>query len=531
MANLFWVGALPASWDGTALLKWSATSGGVGGLAIPTSADNAFVDANSGSGTLTLASGNTGCLNLDFTGFTGTFAGSAAITISGGLTAASGMTWSNTSTLTFGATSGTNVITSAGKTFNNSLTLNGVGGIWQFADDHSNNSAKTITLTNGTVDINGKTVTVGIFSSNNSNTRTIAFGTGNVTLTGSGTTIWTTGGVTGLTITGTPVVNCTYSGSTGSRTINTGTISEANSVSFNVSAGSDTFVTSPSVNQALKNLDFTGFSGAYTPTGIPTVYGNLTCSATMSVTSSTNTITLGATSGTKAITSNGAVFNCPLEFDGVGGTWQFADDLTVGSSRSVTLTNGTLDGNGKNVSLPSFGLHAGTKTLTLGSGTWTVTDSGSAWNALTNGTGLTVSASVGIISMTSASAKTFAGNGKAWPTLNQGGAGTLTVTGSNTFNDMTNTVAGIVSLTSSTTTTVTAFHLGSTTFNAVTPGTFAALVCASGTINVSSLTIKDSHASGGARFQSYTTNGNVDNGGNTGWIFTEPTYRHMLRYS
>jgi hypothetical protein len=42
--------------------------------------------------------------------------------------------------------------------------------------------------------------------------------------------------------------------------------------------------------------------------------------------------------------------------------------------------------------------------------------------------------------MTSASAKTFAGAGKAWPRLNQGGSGALTITGSNTFNGMSNTV-------------------------------------------------------------------------------------------
>jgi hypothetical protein len=43
--------------------------------------------------------------------------------------------------------------------------------------------------------------------------------------------------------------------------------------------------------------------------------------------------------------------------------------------------------------------------------------------------------------MTSASAKTFAGGGFTYPTLNQGGAGTLTITGANTFNNITNTNA------------------------------------------------------------------------------------------
>jgi hypothetical protein len=37
--------------------------------------------------------------------------------------------------------------------------------------------------------------------------------------------------------------------------------------------------------------------------------------------------------GIKTITSNGKTINSPVSFIGVGGTWQFQDAFTVGSTR------------------------------------------------------------------------------------------------------------------------------------------------------------------------------------------------------
>jgi hypothetical protein len=63
------------------------------------------------------------------------------------------------------------------------------------------------------------------------------------------------------------------------------------------------------------------------------------------------------------------------------------------------------------------------------------------------------------INMTSASAKIFSGNGGTYPTLNQGG-GPLTITGTNTFNNITNTLSGAtITFPSSTTTTFNNFSL------------------------------------------------------------------------
>jgi len=108
MPNRFWVGGT-ATWDNVAGTKWSATSGGAGGASAPTSADDVFFDANSGTGIVTTASTAT-CLTANFTGFTGTFNAATSWTIQTSLTFGAGMTI----------------------TGNGSILKQGNGGTWTF---------------------------------------------------------------------------------------------------------------------------------------------------------------------------------------------------------------------------------------------------------------------------------------------------------------------------------------------------------------------------------------------------------------
>jgi len=55
MANRYWVGGTD-TWNATAGSKWSTTSGGAGGSAVPTAADDVYIDANAG-GNVTFATG------------------------------------------------------------------------------------------------------------------------------------------------------------------------------------------------------------------------------------------------------------------------------------------------------------------------------------------------------------------------------------------------------------------------------------------------------------------------------------------
>lgn len=143
----------------------------------------------------------------------------------------------------------------------------------------------------------------------------------------------------------------------------------------------------------------------------------------------------------------------------------------------------------------------------------------------TNVTGLTVSSATGVISMNSASAKNFVGGGKAWPTLNQGGAGTLLIESSNTFANITNSVQpATITIAASTTQTVAAFGVSGTAGNLITldsspAGTRATLSNSTGTVEVSNVSIKDISATGGANWNAFLKSGNVDAGNNLGWDF------------
>jgi len=218
---------------------------------------------------------------------------------------------------------------------------------------------------------------------------------------------------------GDPIVELTYTGSVGTRTIAavSGT-NEAKAVSFRILGGTDTIATG--TNRSFKNLDFTGFSGTLTNT-TRNIYGSLTLSTGMTLTAGANATTFAASSGTKTITTNGKTLDFPLNFDGVSGTFQFADALTQGSTRAFTITNGTV----------------------------------SLKNGVTNTVGAFATSST---------------NQKFLQSTLAGSQATLSQSG--------------------------------------------------GTVNANNLTIKDINATGGATWNAYTTNNNVDAGNNLGWDFS-----------
>lgn len=197
MASRYWVGGT-GTWNDSDTSHWSATSGGASGASVPTASDNVFINGSSGGGTITTGSTNP-MLNLDFTGFAGTFTGTNVINIYGGITLSTGMTWSATGSMNFYATSGTNVITSNGKSFSNQMTFEGVGGTWQLADAFTNSASEYMILNKGTFDANNNNLSIGIFSSSNTYTRSITMGSGTWTITGVGTA-WDLGTTTNLTL-------------------------------------------------------------------------------------------------------------------------------------------------------------------------------------------------------------------------------------------------------------------------------------------------------------------------------------------
>jgi len=327
MAVRYWVGG-NGTWDGASTTNWSTTSGGASGASVPTSADSVFFDANSGTGTCT-TSGARSCATINFTG------------------------------------------SNIGLTLEANLTLTGA-----------------FTFTAGTLTLQSFALSCSAFIPTGATARSVAFGTGSITLTGNNVNVWSGDNMSNFTVTGTPTVNATYSGSTGTRTFNlgnTGTPGEANTVSINITAGTDTVAL---YGNGARDVDFTGFAGTWAATGVnKTMYGSLTLATGMSLAASIGTLTFAATSGTKTITTNNKTIDGAITFNGVGGTFSFADALTQGSTRAFTITNGIVQlKNGTTNTVGSFATGAGTTQRFLQS---------------------TVAGSQATISSTSASAATY----------------------------------------------------------------------------------------------------------------------------
>jgi hypothetical protein len=330
-------------------------------------------------------------------------------------------TWSNPDALN---TSGSIAITTGTLTAGASITT----------------TAGSFALTAGSLNLGSYTHNFNTFNSNNANTRTIDFGTSTVNITGSATTIWTTGTVTSLTILGTsPTVNFTYSGSTGTRVISFGGLSEANSINVNISAGSDAITLS---GASFKSLNFTGYSGAC-PLGNNTIYKDLTLSATQTIATS-GTLTFAGTSVTQTITSNGLTIptatltinsaTTTVQTSGAltttgaltltTGTFNINANLTIGSASNFTFTAGTINANnGANITCGVFSSsNSNTRTLNMGWGTWTLTSTSTVWNiSNTTATGITLNAQQSRILINNTTATTtsssFGGGGLTYYTL------------------------------------------------------------------------------------------------------------------
>jgi hypothetical protein len=552
MATYYWVGG-DGTWDASSTANWSLTSGGLPGVAAPSSADTVIFDSASGTGTCTTAAGAT-CTTATLN--------------------------SSTLNLTLGA----------------NLTQLG-----------------SFTLTLGALNLNSNSLTCTVFSSSNSNVRSIDFGTGNITLTDSNRLVWSTSTANNFTYTGTPTVISNYSGSTGTRTFNHGGgggATEANTPSFYITAGTD----SVSIASLSKTLDFTGFNGTLNNIAI-FVYGNLVISSGMTLAAGANSISFRATSGTQQITTNGKTLDFPITQNGVGGTVQLQDNLTMGSTRTFTLTSGTLDLSSGNRTL-STGLfssnNSNTRSIAFGTGKITVTgNAATVWQMATQtgfaptgsklveftyagGTGtrsiahgststgnsttalnFSVTAGTDIVDMVNTgslyvinlnftgfsgtlndirytiygnliftsgmtltsqtTATSFAGTGTTQNITTAGktldfpltfdGVGSTFVfqdaltQGSTQAFTVTN---GTVQLKNGVTSTVGAFATSGTNqkfLQSTTPSSTATLSQASGTVDASYLTIRDITAIGGATFNAFTDQSNVDAGNVEGWDF------------
>jgi trimeric autotransporter adhesin len=195
----------------------------------------------------------------------------------------------------------------------------------------------------------------------------------------------------------------------------------------------------------------------FSPFGVFSMYGDLTLSASVTVTGSAQTITFSG-QGTSTITSSGVTIDRPITIDCGTGTVQLADALELSSARTFKLTSGTFDAVSYNVTAGKVSLSAASgnpaRALKMGSGTWTLTGTGNIWgDGGFNTGGLTLykgTANI-LLSDTSGATRLFSGGTLSYNKLTIGGAtgtSTLTITNNNQFTELasTKTVAHTIAL-------------------------------------------------------------------------------------
>jgi hypothetical protein len=520
--TLYWVGG-NGTWSGTSTTNWSNTSGGTGGVVAPSLVDDAIINASSGSPTVTL-SGSAACKSLTTTGATCTLTSTGTLELNGNMTLSANTTWSATGRITFfgGAT-----ITTNGVSLASPITVNTLNEEVSLGSNLTTTTGTTpgFTLTRGTLNLSTFTLNTNSFNSEGAITRSINFGSGSaINITGNAATVWSAGTATGFSTSGTPTVNFTYSGSSGTRTVvhgTTGGTGTTGRLNFNITAGTDAFTFTS--NSWIEDLNTIGFSGILTPNSLSLV-GSLTYGSGTTV--SFGTLTFRSTSPGRTITTAGKPVG-GLIFSGFGGAWTLQDNLT--SSGAITLTSGSLTTNDKTVTCATFSSNnSNVRELNLGSSTINLSSTGTYWNFATT-TNLTFNAGTSQINSTVAtSTNIFAGGGLTYHNYNfNSDVANTTITGNNTFNTFsctTPTSGPADILFTGTTQTVTNFNVDGGSYINFMNLNGGTLLKSSGTVSLSFASISTA-ATGGATWNAFGCR--QASSAATGWNFGVQT-RYLI---
>lgn len=206
-----------------------------------------------------------------------------------------------------------------------------------------------------------------------------------------------------------------------------------------------------------KSINFTGFTGTYSITANPTIYGSLVFDPGMTV-SNASMVLSGR--GNYTITTNSKVFTGAITVNCGAGVYTLQDDLTV--NNNFVVTSGGFDTNSKAVTSTTLVFNGNVvRSLNMRSSVWNLTTPSTATIFNCSGTNYTLNASNStiIIGQAPAAIRTFAGGGNTFGTLSYpaGLPGELDITGANTFTNLNIAGGRILSLPAGVTTTVSNF--------------------------------------------------------------------------
>jgi hypothetical protein len=547
MANRYWVGGT-GTWDASGTSHWSDTSGGSSGFSVPIFSDNVFIDANSGTGTIT--ADYFLCADFDCTGYTGTFVMNAFGTPYGNFTLSSGMTYSTAASKSLNFLGGNTSITTNGHPV--VFTVFKPGSTLTLLDDLTIESGRVFSFNAGTLDMNGFNFTGdSLDSSSSTNNITIDFGSGTTTLLSKGLSLLNTGT---RTLSGTGTIKLITSGSTNyTQALNGGTfgtfwISGTSTGTYTIT-GANTFDTfkidtgtiglNITATQTVTNFDVNGVSSDnLTIVGFaaaPTI-STFTSSGTWVCPALVTSVTVQAWGGGGA----GGGPNTDNTGGGGGAGGQFVTStvsVTPGNTYTVTVgAGGTgVQGNNGNSGGDSILLLSGTPIVTAKGGAGGSANITKASGSTTGGVGDTVYAG----GDGSDGASTYGGGGGGGSgTTGAGGnastytGGTGTSTGGGNGGDGRQTTAGMGLAGSvygggggggfrTTTTNRLGGAGGAGRIIIDQPGVIGtSFTKSSGAVISNYLDLTDVKVDGGATWYAISS---VDGGDNTGWNFRSPS--------
>jgi hypothetical protein len=398
MANRFWVGGA-GNWSSTT--KWSATSGGASGASVPTSADAAIFDANSG-GKFTATVDTAQSVN-SLTITPTSAVGVLQIALTAPLT---------TGNLTTTGTAGNNRIWFRSNTYGISIDfiVNGTVSI-------SDCDFRGLYVRGTAAPISGTRI------GNRGECKGITFSTPK-------TVYWNLAAGAGWS------ANAWALSSGGAVNTDNFPLPQDTATIVNTGLNTSATITLDTTIAYCPNVDMSGRTSAMTlsTSNATTVYGNWTNGSGTAFTGTSILTFSGGT--TQTITSAGKTFTCPITVNTYGGTVQLADALNIGSN-TLTVTNGTFTAAGYAVNASSLSSsNSNVRTINLGASTVTLSTSGSAVNF--NATNFTFNAGTSQITFTGA--PTMIGGGLTFYNVSvtfTGGSGTNPyIDGQNTFNNL-----------------------------------------------------------------------------------------------
>jgi hypothetical protein len=283
-----------------------------------------------------------------------------------------------------------------------------------------------------------------------------------------------------------------------------------------------------------KEVKGANYKNTFNPKGscVVKVFGNFTLGAEAKLTTgATVELEFANTAGTAEV--NIAIeLGIAIKVIGAGGTTKFVSAINNGS-KNITVSGGTIDTNGQEVTCGKFGFATST-TGKLGASKIICNGTGEAWSVVE---GTTIEAGTSTIELTdnTETAKKFHGGGKTYSTVILAGQSTE-MQGSNTFTNLRVNTRGsqakVTKFEKSSTTTITGEFTTNATeaekvkiTSSLAGKAWKLKLGAAKTIELTAVELEDSTGEGGGTFRDI--NGR-NLGGNTGWTFL---HEHTLTVS